>query len=193
MTDIQFAMLFASLAVVFNKEPNPKQTDIYFSVLKDLPDDRLEIAFKRALTDCKFFPSIAELIELAGCREEKELEAERWWPRILEAMQKHGAYKSISFSHPVNPVIEAMGGWVSLCHQDKEWLNVWGRKQFLELYRAYAPMPAKPAHYLMGIHEQTNRFNGLAGKIDPPVLIEAEAVKPALKLLKGEINPDVKV
>jgi hypothetical protein len=49
------------LAAAYRQELTPETVSLYIAELADLREDRLELAFRQALRDCKFFPTIAEI------------------------------------------------------------------------------------------------------------------------------------
>ena len=55
---------WAALISAFpNSRVIPESQDVYWSILKDIPEERLEKGINKCLTDCTFFPSIHELGE----------------------------------------------------------------------------------------------------------------------------------
>jgi len=49
------------LAAAYRQELTPETVSLYIAELVDLHEDRLELAFRQVLRDCKFFPTIAEI------------------------------------------------------------------------------------------------------------------------------------
>jgi hypothetical protein len=117
----------------------------------------------------QFAPKPADIIrQLQGTRTDRSLTA---WGKVMDAMQRVGAYQSVAFDDPViHAVIEDLGGWVGLCRSDMDELSHTERR-FCNSYRAYAARPEGlefPAR-LAGAHEIENRTAGR--KVAPPVLI----------------------
>jgi len=54
------------LAVAFGERPTEERQELYCRSLADLPREQLQVAFRRARCELKWFPKIAELRELAG-------------------------------------------------------------------------------------------------------------------------------
>jgi len=73
------------LAEIFGEFMTPARLKGYVANLADLPIEQLKTAFRRAAKECKFFPKIAELRELAGAdpEEQKEAEAHHAWDVLL--------------------------------------------------------------------------------------------------------------
>lgn len=61
-----FGTLLAGLAAELRAELTKAQLEVMWLGLQDLTREELELATRRALLECKFFPSVAELRELAG-------------------------------------------------------------------------------------------------------------------------------
>lgn len=61
------AVFNLSWAALINAFPNgkvtPESQDLYWMMLKDIPEEMFEKGVKKCLTDCTFFPSIHELGE----------------------------------------------------------------------------------------------------------------------------------
>lgn len=51
----------AQLAIAMQKELTREEAALYLSKLRDIPVERLKVAFERAIKECEFFPKIAEL------------------------------------------------------------------------------------------------------------------------------------
>jgi hypothetical protein len=49
------------LAAAYRQELTLETQSLYIAELSDLRQDRLELAFRHALRECKFFPTIAEI------------------------------------------------------------------------------------------------------------------------------------
>lgn len=59
----QFSALLAAYTMS-QKLPDEAQ-DVYWEMLRDIPDEKFGIAVKACLAQCKFFPTISELGEAA--------------------------------------------------------------------------------------------------------------------------------
>jgi hypothetical protein len=83
------------LAEAFGEQLTLERVEIYVSALVDIPQDRLQVAFRRALYELKFFPKVAELRELSGssAEDEKMVEAQAAWQQANEYLRKWGVEK----------------------------------------------------------------------------------------------------
>ena len=61
-----FATLLAGLAAALRAELTEPQLEVMWLALRDLTRGELETAVRRAVMECTFFPSVAEMIKLAG-------------------------------------------------------------------------------------------------------------------------------
>ena len=104
---------------------------------------------------------------LIGTKTDRALVA---WGKVLDGMQRVGAYQSVGFDDPIiHIVVEDLGGWIGVCRCDlKELGHV--ERRFCDAYRAYAtrPLGAYPSR-LPGESELENRTAGR--RLPAPVLI----------------------
>jgi len=110
----------------------------YLIALKVLTADEVGTALGRALSECKFMPSPAELLAFAGKGGAKDLtfRMAQAWEAVVWAMNRYDYTDSVDFGSLVNAIVRNMGGWVQLCNKTVPQL-VWERKKFEELYAAY--------------------------------------------------------
>jgi hypothetical protein len=75
-----------------SEKMSPQRLQIYTGDLADLNQDQLKLAFTRARRECKFFPKIAELRELAGAGAEhaRRVEAAAAWNYVHEYLRQWG-------------------------------------------------------------------------------------------------------
>lgn len=64
-TRYRFARLIARLVTAFNLEASHERTQVYFEALGDLTLEQITLGVDHAIAECKFYPTIAELRELA--------------------------------------------------------------------------------------------------------------------------------
>src|ERR1019366_2340402 len=71
---------------------SPERLQIYAADLADLDHSQLGVAFGRARRECRFFPKIAELRELAGVavKDTRNVEAEATWKWSNDYLRKWG-------------------------------------------------------------------------------------------------------
>lgn len=80
------------LAEGFGEALTEERMEIYTRALADIPQDRLNTAFQRALHERSFFPKVAELRNLAvsSSDDEKKVEANAAWNYVNEYLRKWG-------------------------------------------------------------------------------------------------------
>ena len=135
----------------------------------------------------RFPPMPADIVKhLHGTQTDRSLMA---WGKVLEGIQRVGAYQSVGFDDPaIHAAVEDLGGWTTICRSTMQELPHLQRR-FTEAHRAYSgrqsfPFPA----YLIGESEAANRTAGK--RVAPPVLIgNAERAAEVLRLgLSGPRN-----
>lgn len=134
-----FAATLGTLAIGLRHDlsENPGELDFYWTALKDLTIEQFNEACNRAGRECKFFPKVAVLRDLAGVMTAAEL-ANVAWSQVTDAVIAHGRDDVDFDDKAINAAIHSMGGWQQLCNSKEEWFNNWGAKQFREAYTAYA-------------------------------------------------------
>jgi len=116
----------------------------------------------------QFAPKPADLVRvLRGTSADRSLIA---WGKVLDAMQRVGAYRSVVFDDgAIHAAISDMGGWPAVCRTLTDELP-FTQKRFCDLHRAYSLRPdAAYPPQLLGDHALENRLNGHAA--DAPALV----------------------
>lgn len=87
------------LAECFGTPLTSQRLTIYVDNLEDLDQAKLAPAIGRAVRESKFFPTVAELRQLAGAGagQEADLAAEAAWQRTLENLRKYGVDRLPTF------------------------------------------------------------------------------------------------
>lgn len=116
----------------------------------------------------QFMPRPADIVrQFHGTNTDRSLIA---WGKVLDAMQRVGAYASVCFDDGlIHSSIEDMGGWMQLCRSKTDELPFL-QKRFCDGYKAYANRgDATFPAMLPGEHQIANAAKGY--KPAPPVLI----------------------
>lgn len=123
------------------------------------------------------FPKPWEIIEaVKGNPADMALAA---WQTLLDAMQRHGPYKSMLFHDGrLTTVVEAMGGWIAVNGWLEKEMPI-RRAEFMKLYEAARPAESK---VLPGIVEGINAATGHLDHVPKPVVIPA----PSKRAVPGE-------
>lgn len=172
-----------ALAIAFRQDISPEFIVAYNDMgLADVPTEALKLAIGRAVQQCKFMPSVAELRDLCGYGAEKLSDAaQAAWDSLERAAVKIGYYGSPNFRDPlVNAAVRSLGGWMRLMDirdgeegaKPADW-DTWTRKRFQEAYERFARNGASPdmTAPLIGFSNATNAANGHADFITPPTLV----------------------
>lgn len=168
------AMAVNVLAAVFGKTVSPAMLQGYAIGLEGLTHRQIEQATKHAITRCRFMPTPCELRELAGDAVDLPGRAALAWQTVLDAVQFVGWYRSIDFEDKaINAAIRALGGWQWLCERAAGDQLPFLRRDFLNLYQAYARagVPDFAALPLAGEFERENILLGYHREEDQPVRI----------------------
>lgn len=156
----RFSVLVHALSATCNRECDEALLMGYWIGLSDLEWSAFETACKRAIRECKFMPSPAELRQMAG-----EMTANQRsvlaWSAVERAAGEIGSYRSVDFEDPlINAVIRSMGGWPQLLLRGGHDFDKWARQEFIKAYEA-----------LDGVNvgsEECEPLPGLQTKKEPP-------------------------
>lgn len=151
------------LSEAYGLSINDARLEIYAEMLSDLPIEKIRVGIVHIIKTRTFagnLPTVAEIREAANSNGVPlETRAALAWDMALTAIHKHGPYQSPSFSDPIiTRIVIAWGGWTDfgLWPADE---TKWKRKEFMQLYAAYAAdtrPPTVPDH-LIGIAEGHNQ------------------------------------
>jgi hypothetical protein len=161
---VKFKKCMAMMGEVYNKDITSVLSDVYWSALQCVSDVDADRVFKRAVTELKWFPKPAELLEMSGNRGTIEDQATVQAYLVLDTIRAVGAYMSVKFADPVtNAVIARMyGNWPKACElleKDTKWFV----KDFVTTYRAFATTGQRSNSHLAGLAET---YNNASGNID---------------------------
>lgn len=179
--------LVVALAATFGRAADQPLLLGYSMGLRGLTLPQIRRAVERALAECRFMPTPAELRELSG-EIRIESRAAIAWTVAEAAVRQQGAYRSVRFDDPVlNAAIVRMGGWVKFCDTPEDQTG-YQRNQFEKLYRALweSGVHQGDTAALLGVHAQENQLGGL--EVKPPVMIETGLPSPRPGLVKPSLT-----
>lgn len=126
------------LAVLASAYPNFKLTDqtiaIYRRLLADLPVDLLQAATLTCATECKFFPTIAEIRQAAAQLTKQASDVpspSEAWEEVLHAIRDYGYYRTPEWKHEIVGKVAMRFGWRDLCLSEN---IIADRARFLQAY-----------------------------------------------------------
>lgn len=163
----RFIVALGALASTFGREVDEALIMGFEMGLEGLTTEQIERSVALAVRTKKFFPSPAELRELAGEVPSGE-RAVVAWDAFAQAVSKHGYYDSVDFDDPViNATIRNLGGWQRVCQiDDPKEFETFFRKDFERVYVALykAGISPEQASPLIGYCESQNALNGYCEK-----------------------------
>lgn len=158
---VRRAEALAKLAVAFRTEMTETMWSVYGAGLADLSLTALRIAVTRAIENCRFFPSIAELRQLAGVPSVQQ-RALLAWGAVQRASRQQGPSRSVKFDDATtNATIRYLGGWPFVCQQIREGNGDWARRNFQSTYALlfHPALPEEERGYLPGMKEERARHD----------------------------------
>ncbi len=188
----QLSEVVAALCETFGRAPTPATYLGYEMGLEDLPLAKIKHAATRAMRECRFMPTVAELRELTG-ELSPEARAVLAWSDLASAVETQGAYRSVDFSDSViNATVRSLGGWVYVCELGGDEFEKWLRQRFLQTYKAMdaAGVNGESCGALIGIHAKNNA--GLSPEVmrlhhvdDTPIQISCATHRPATQAIEN--------
>ena len=162
-----FSKLLAAYANTLRHDISADAIEIWWRKMERFDLEAIAKAFSKHTDQSKFFPSPSEILALLEPqRERSPLLA---WAEVERTISKHGAYATVQFDPVTNAVIQDMGGWACLCHQNLD--EPWTQKEFERRYGEYQQHGVNYSTPLQGLVEQNNRLKGYHDHIPEPVLI----------------------
>lgn len=155
----------------YGKEMTRFAVQVWMEAFKGFDHEQVSKAFSAHLMDAErgqFMPKPADIVrQLQGTKTDRSLLA---WGKVLEAMQKVGAYQSVVFDDPaIHAAVQDIGGWISMCRTETKELS-YLEKRFCDSYKAYAGLGTFDyAPELAGQHALENSHRGF--RVAPPLLI----------------------
>jgi hypothetical protein len=118
----------------------PDSICVYAIALSELSPTELQAAVLKCMRTCKFFPSIAEIMEAANDMVEvasgtKAKSPDEAWNEVIKQMNEAFIYKKPVFSTPEIEKAALSMGWIGLCETPTDQLGT-ARAQFLRLYES---------------------------------------------------------
>lgn len=166
-----FQRLLTDALAFYRQDVSEFALSVWWQACRPFSLEQVSKAFTAHATDAergRFAPMPADVVKhLQGTQTDRSLMA---WGKVLEGIQRVGAYQSVGFDDPaIHAAVEDLGGWCAICRSTMQELPHLQRR-FTEAHRAYCGRQsfAYPA-YLIGESEAANRTAGK--QVAPPVLI----------------------
>jgi len=132
MTPSESTRLVGMLKAGFPRQQLEQDTiALYAAFLADIDREPGEEAVRTAIATLKFFPTIAEIRDLAARKSVSLPDSTAAWSEVMRAFGSVGRYREPRFSHiAIDRVVGAMG-WQSMCDSENVEAT---RAHFLRLY-----------------------------------------------------------
>lgn len=166
-----FQGLLTDALAFYRQDVSEFSLSVWWQVCQPFSLEQVTKAFTAHATDAergRFPPLPADMVKhLQGTQTDRSLLA---WGKVLEGVQRVGAYQSVGFDDPaIHAAVEDLGGWATICRSQMVDLPHLQRR-FTESHRAYSGRQGFTFQaYLIGEHEAVNRVGGR--RVAPPVLI----------------------
>lgn len=83
-TNNDWLMLMGTLEIAFGKQPNGRQ-EFFIQRLADQPFESVCAAVSKCIDECKFYPTIADILERLPAVPDPKIKALQAWQRVLKA------------------------------------------------------------------------------------------------------------
>ena len=116
--------ILVKISVLYNEPPSEQKLMIYCSILSEYDLKDIKAAIKEAVKTCKYYPSLAEIIDIIKNKPNvsHQDESNEMAGAILEAVRIYGYGGENEARIYLGPeawhVVERFGGWRSICMTD---------------------------------------------------------------------------
>ena len=131
------------LFTAFGNGGEAERMAMYVQMLQDIPADVLDKVCRKAILECKYLPSIAELLQAArDFMGEETLPFADAWDEIETQMKEAFVYEKPKFSRPeIERTVNAFG-WQELCEVTTKELPI-VRAQLRDMYNGICEQSRK--------------------------------------------------
>lgn len=150
------------LAENFRQQVTKHTFDAYAVGLEGLTIKQIEAGVSRALRECKFMPSSAEIRQLSGELNGQD-RAVKAWDAFEHAVIEQGGYRTVDFDDVViNATVRSLGGWEAVCTMPVKEFDTFLRQKFLTAYASHyaSGVGEDEAAPLVGLFDRENARNG---------------------------------
>ena len=179
------AIIAATAEMYGQKRPSDMLMALYWRALEHLTLEQIKEGISRHIASLgcgQFMPKPVDImprrIEASGLMA---------WEDVIEAMEHHGAYRTVQFQDGVTAaIIRDMGGWPEVCYRQMHDENeIWLQKEFVQRYKEYAANNRVFRGALTGLSDQDNSQKGLTAWMqDGPIYIESCQTIPRAMLVE---------
>lgn len=181
----EFMAVMTMLGVAFRVEASAHRISLYADQLSDLSIEQLKVAASRAVQECKFFPTVAELRRFVfGAVEDRALVA---WAGLMQASSRVGAYRSVRVEDGAAAMALSVvfGSWPEFCAAEDGPSLAMARQEFLAAYRQFSLSGMTAPRVLMGWSSGDPAVVLASGIVDHGMALHA-GVSRAMELQEGQ-------
>ncbi len=113
----------------------PQAVSVYERILSEVPIEALEAATLQHIATSRFFPTVAELREMAlelASPQYQHLTPDEAWGVVKDAFRRFGQYRTPEFADPMVAKVVSLMGWKELCASENQ---VADRAHFMTMYQ----------------------------------------------------------
>jgi hypothetical protein len=130
---MNIASIIAQLFAAFpNVEATIETVAVYDRLLRHIPPGELQVVIDQCIVECKFFPTVAEIMERyrRTVHVEASITAADGWQEVTRAFWEVGYTRTPNFS-PITARVVASIGWRELCMSENQMAD---RAHFMRMY-----------------------------------------------------------
>lgn len=173
----EFGQLLRDVMAFYRQDVSPFALSVWWQACQRFDLEQVSKALTGHAMDAErgmFAPKPADLVrQLEGTATDRAMIG---WGKVLEAIQRVGAYTDVVFDDPaIHAVIEDLGGWPKICRGETKDLG-YLQHRFCEAHRAYTAR---------GQFDYPRR---LMGDRSPDEMFSRKGLKPPRPALIGDID-----
>ena len=172
-----------------NFKPEPATFEIYYRILRDVPDQLLDAGMAKAAAESEYMPTAARIrrcafeVRDAISRRPTAYEA---WGEVVAAFAAIGSYRIPEWSHPaVEMAVRQVGGWTYLCTSEN---MVADRARFVECYEAISKREVEQSRMLPEIKQLVDKMRADKKLLGAPEVMYASGTVPSPAEIDREVR-----
>ena len=136
-------------------QPTLETIAVYDRLLRHIPAAELQVVIDQCIVECKFFPTVAEIMERyrAAIHVEARITAADGWQEVTRAFWQDGYTRTPNFT-PITARVVASLGWRELCMSENQMAD---RAHFMRMYEQIVERDERESRLLPGTRALTER------------------------------------
>ena len=141
---------------------------MYYRLLRDIPDEELQITIDQCIAESRFLPTIAEIRERwHALNTVGQLTATEAWEQVTKEIKRIGSWGAPQFDNEITKrAVDAMG-WINLCQSDVPGVD---RAQFHRIYDGLSAR-GNQAQRMLPASRQLAERKAIAGPVPIAALV----------------------